>query len=81
MGGVDYSLSVNMCDCLRCELSVGVGADVQRRIGARKPSSGGGVQAAAGARMRCVPQSAGKVAPAAQTDGHRNCKLLTLFAF
>jgi len=62
-------------DCI-CPLrySVRVGVDVQRWIRAGKPSPGRCVQAAPGAGLWRIRQSAGEVATAAPANGHRNRK-------
>jgi len=51
---------------------VWTGSDVQRRVGAGKPSPGSRVQTAAGGRSRHLPDAVGQVAPVAATNGHRN---------
>lgn len=48
------------------------GSDVQRRVRAGKPSSGGGVQAVAERRVRYIPERQQKAEADAAQDGHRH---------
>lgn len=54
------------------------GSDVQRRVRAGKPSSGGGVQAVADRRVRYIPECQQETEADAAQNGHRHGTIIII---